>query len=219
MYDQFKDLLGLSRKENKMAVEAAYTAFDLYNARIRQDGRKLLDQLVENNQLGIVVLGRTYHNDPGINHGIFKEFQTLKYPILTLDSMPMDDDLMEEIFGEDIRAGIISNPFDISDVWKHSMNENSNLKVWAAKFVARHPNLVGLEISSFKCGHDAPTYHLIEQIVEQSGTPYFSFKDIDENKSAGSIRLRVETLDYFLREYWDNKIKQNEASFEMAEIN
>jgi hypothetical protein len=73
--------------------------------------------------------------------------------------------------------------------------------VWAAKLTARHPNLVALELSSFKCGHDAPIYTVIEEIVENSGTPYFSFKDVDENKPTGSIKIRVETIGYFLKRY------------------
>jgi predicted nucleotide-binding protein (sugar kinase/HSP70/actin superfamily) len=85
-------------------------------------------------------------------------------------------------------------------------------KVWAAKFTARHPNLVALEISSFKCGHDAPIYGVIEGIIEQSGTPYFCFKDLDENKPSGSIRIRVETIDYFLRRYREEVIRKRKAS-------
>jgi hypothetical protein len=60
---------------------------------------------------------------------------------------------------------------------------------------------VALELSSFKCGHDAPIYTTIESIIERSGTPYFSFKDIDENKPSGSIKIRVETIHYFLKRY------------------
>jgi hypothetical protein len=60
---------------------------------------------------------------------------------------------------------------------------------------------VALELSSFKCGHDAPIYTTIESIIERSGTPYFSFKDIDENKPAGSIKIRIETIHYFLKRY------------------
>ena len=56
-------------------------------------------------------------------------------------------------------------------------------------------------MSSFRCGHDAPIYHVIEGNIECSGTPYFSFKDLDENNPAGSIKLRVETIDYFLTRY------------------
>ena len=42
---------------------------------------------------------------------------------------------------------------------------------------------------------------MIEAIIEQSGTPYFSFKDIDENRPSGSIKIRVETIHYFLKRY------------------
>ena len=75
------------------------------------------------------------------------------------------------------------------------------MKLWAAKVVARHPNLVALDVSSFRCGHDAPIYATVEAILESSRTPYFTFHDIDENRPSGAIRLRVETIDYFLRDY------------------
>jgi len=74
---------------------------------------------------------------------------------------------------------------------------------------------VALEISSFKCGHDAPIYGVIEGIIEQSGTPYFCFKDLDENKPTGSIRIRVETIDYFLRRYREEVIRKHKAEQEI----
>ncbi|HYA25901.1 MAG TPA: hypothetical protein VEF05_17185, partial [Terriglobales bacterium] len=49
-------------------------------------------------------------------------------------------------------------------------------------------------------------------IIEQSGTPYFCFKDLDENKPSGSIRIRVETIDYFLRRYREEVIRKRKAS-------
>ena len=120
----------------------------------------------------------------------------------------MDEDLLERLFGDEVRAGAIRHPLDIQDVWKNSYSASTNHKVWAAKFTARHPNLVALELSSFKCGHDAPIYTVIEVIIEQSGTPYFSFKDIDENKPTGSIRIRVETIHYFLKRYTEDMQKR-----------
>src|SRR5215831_18324430 len=105
---------------------------------------------------------------------------------------------------------------DISDCWKNSYSENTSQKVWAAKFTARHPNLVALELSSFKCGHDAPIYTVVEETVTKSGTPYFSFKDIDENKPAGSIKIRVETIGYFLKRYREDlvRLRQKEREIE-----
>ncbi len=68
---------------------------------------------------------------------------------------------------------------------------------------------------SFKCGHDAPICTVIEEIIEKSGTPYFAFKDLDENKPTGSIKIRVETIDYFLRRYREDLVKQKEAELQI----
>ncbi len=72
-------------------------------------------------------------------------------------------------------------------------------KVWAAKFAARHPNVVVLDLSSFKCGHDAPTYGLIDSIISTSATPYSALHDIDANKPGGSIKIRVKTYAHSLK--------------------
>jgi len=98
-----------------------------------------------------------------------------------------------------------------SDVWKNSFSASSNNKVWAAKFAARHPNLVAVELSNFKCGHDSPIFSVIEEIVERSGTPFFAFKDLDENRPAGSIKLRLETIDYSLRRYQERLAQRRRA--------
>ncbi len=208
MYLAFKDLLGLTPGENHRAIEEGYKALDtFYNVTLRGAAREVLNQLEAEDRLGIVLLGRPYHNDPGINHEILEEFQKQGYPVFTIDSLPIDDDLLWRLFGEEVRAGLISHPMDIQDVWKNSYSENTSRKVWAAKYTARHPNLVALELSSFKCGHDAPIYTVVEEIVQSSGTPYFCFKDIDENKPTGSIKIRVETICYFLKRYREDMIR------------
>ncbi len=222
MYDSLKELLGLSEAENDRAIEAGYAALQNYESGIRKRAREVLDQLEREDRIGIVMLGRPYHHDPGLNHEIMEEFQKLGYPIFSQSTLPMDEDMLERLFGEEVRAGVVSHALDISDSWKNSYSCSTNHKVWAAKFTARHPNLVALEISSFKCGHDAPIYGVIESIIENSGTPYFCFKDLDENKPSGSIRIRVETIDYFLRRYREQVIKrrksEDEISAKLAEL-
>jgi predicted CoA-substrate-specific enzyme activase len=205
-------LLGLSQEENDRAVEAGFDALRAYETNIRRRARQVLDQLEAEDRIGIVMLGRPYHHDPGLNHEILDEFQKLGYPIFSQNTLPLDEDLLERLFGEEVRAGVISHALDIGDAWKNSYSCSTNHKVWAAKFTARHPNLVALEISSFKCGHDAPIYGVVEGIIEESGTPYFCFKDLDENKPTGSIKIRVETIDYFLRRYRDEVIRKRKAA-------
>ena len=157
------------------------------------------------------MLGRPYHNDPGLNHEIMAEIQKKGYPIFSVDSLPQDEDILKRLFGEEVMAGIIT------DVWKNCYSENSSKKVCGAKYVARHPNLVAIDLSSFKCGHDAPIYNTVENIIEVSNTPYFTFHDIDENKPSGSIKIRVETIDYFLQRYQEHLKRQQNSEGELQQ--
>ena len=163
------------------------------------------------------MLGRVYHHDPGLNHEIMEEFQKLGYPVFSQSLLPMDEDILDRLFGEEVRSGAITHALDIRDVWKNAYSGSTNIKIWAAKFTARHPNLVALEISNFKCGHDAPIYTVVEDIIENSGTPYFSFKDLDENKPTGSIKIRVETIDYFLKRYREDLLKKADKANQLEQ--
>jgi len=195
-------LLGVGASENRRAIARARARADrVWEEKLRRPARCEIERLVRDRRVGIVVLGRPYHDDPGLNHRIFQDLNRLGYPIFSISSLPRDAGFLESLFGDEIDRGLIADPFDLRDVWRHSFSANSNAKVWAAKVVARHPNLVALDVSSFRCGHDAPIYATVEAILERAGTPYFTFHEIDENRPAGAIRLRVETIDYFLREY------------------
>ncbi|MFZ1323431.1 MAG: BadF/BadG/BcrA/BcrD ATPase family protein [Ignavibacteria bacterium] len=210
MFECFEKRLGLTEEENMNAVKEGYIAYDKFINNHKDKSHEVLQRLEKENKIGIVVLARPYHNDPGINHEILEEFQKLGYPVFYQDTLPTDEETLDKLFGDEIKAGIIRTAFDIEDVWKNSYSENTSRKVWAAKYTARHPNLIALELSSFKCGHDAPIYTVIQEIVEDSGTPYFSFKDIDENKPAGSIKIRVETIGYFLKRYREDIVMNSE---------
>jgi predicted nucleotide-binding protein (sugar kinase/HSP70/actin superfamily) len=217
MWEDWRDILGLTRAEHRRAIDTGYAALEGFERDLRAAARETLEELEREDRLGIVVLGRPYHNDPGICHEILDEFQKIGYPAFTQDSLPIDDDIVWRLFGEDVEAGRISEPMDISDVWKNSYSENTSRKIWAAKYTARHPNLVALELSSFKCGHDAPIYAAVEEIVQKAGTPYFCFKDIDENKPTGSIKIRVETIGYFLERYREDMARANAKERELRE--
>jgi activator of 2-hydroxyglutaryl-CoA dehydratase/predicted nucleotide-binding protein (sugar kinase/HSP70/actin superfamily) len=208
-------VLGLSAEENARAVDVGFRELQAYEADIRQRAREVIDQLEREDRLGIVLLARPYHHDPGLNHEILDEFQKLGYPVFSQSTLPLDHDLLERLFGDEVKAGDIRDPLEIQDVWKNSYSASTNHKVWAAKFTARHPNLVALEMSSFKCGHDAPIYTVIESIIERSGTPYFSFKDIDENKPTGSIRIRLETIHYFLKRFAEDMRRRRTAQVDI----
>ena len=108
-----------------------------------------------------------------------------------------------EASGENIfmmnKKGIIKTPLELNHVWPENYSANSAQKVWAAAFAAHHPNVAVLDLSSFKCGHDAPTYGLVDSILQTSKTPTAALHDLDANKPGGSIKIRVKTYAHSLR--------------------
>jgi predicted nucleotide-binding protein (sugar kinase/HSP70/actin superfamily) len=201
MFECWKDIFGLDWQENARAVASAYAAQQSFEDQLRKDSRQLLDKIERDGQIGLVLLGRPYHHDPGLNQGILDSLQQLGYPIFSQTYLPLDADLLERLFGEEVARGLVPSALSVADVWKHSNSASTNHKLWAAKFAARHPNLIPVELSNFKCGHDAFISRVIEQITECAGKPHFCFRDLDENKPAASLRIRIETIDYFLRQY------------------
>ena len=201
LFATWSDYLRITEDENNWAAEQAWKALDQNDADIMREGRALLDEVVENNEIIILLLGRPYHSDPGLNHEVLDEFQSLGFKTLSMRAIPKDEAYLMQYFGEDVEAGFIESPYDIRDVWLENFSTNSAQKVWAAKFAARHPNVAVLDLSSFKCGHDAPTYAIIDKILGASRTPHLTLHDIDANKPGGSIKIRVKTFAYTLEQY------------------
>ena len=208
LYKVFNPLWGITKEENREAVRLGFKALREYRETLQSKAKEILRRLEEEGKVGVVLLGRPYHNDPGINHEILDEINKRGYPVFTIDSLPRDEETLYKVFGKDVGEGRIEHPLDIRDVWKKCYSENSSMKVWAAKYTAMHPNLAGIDLSSFRCGHDAPIYSLIEEILEETKTPYFTFHELDENKPSGSIKIRVETIDYFLKRYEEEVLKK-----------
>jgi predicted CoA-substrate-specific enzyme activase len=199
MFETWGERLGISEDESDFAFEQGMKALNAFDLEVQDKGRAILETVEAENRVAILVLCRPYHNDPGLNHGIPEEFQVLGYPILSIRSIPKDEEYLKRYFRDEVKDG--RSVYDINDVWPENYSSNSAQKVWAAKFAARHPNVVCLDFSSFKCGHDAPTYGLVDSIIEKSKTPYAALHDLDANKPGGSIKIRVKTYAHSLSRY------------------
>jgi predicted nucleotide-binding protein (sugar kinase/HSP70/actin superfamily) len=194
-----KAIPDLSLAQTQTAVAAGYAALEAFNRQMRQKGREILEWCAANDRPCILVLARPYHMDPGIGHEIEADLQAYGYPILWVQYFPTDPDLMDWLFGEDVRSGALSSPFDIRDVWPSSYSGNTNEILWGAKAGARVPWIsCVIRLVSYECGMDQPTLTPVQKIVEGSGTLFFSFQDLDATKPAGSIKIRVETIAYYL---------------------
>ena len=198
MFKAWGKRLDITEDESDFAIEQAFNALNTFTAIQEAKGKHIIEGLEQEGKVGILLLGRPYHNDPGISHEITEEFQALGYPVLSIRSIPKDKQWLSKYFDDVDQAGNKISPLDINDVWPENYSANSAQKVWAAKFAARHPNIAVLDLSSFKCGHDAPTYGLIDDIISTSGAPYSALHDIDANKPTGSLKIRVKTYAHTL---------------------
>jgi predicted nucleotide-binding protein (sugar kinase/HSP70/actin superfamily) len=203
LFGALADVLpGLTLEETRRAVQAGFAALESFGAHLRAQARATLAQCAAADKPCILVLARPYHMDPGIGHEIEVDLQAHGYPVLWTQYLPTDADLLDWMFRPDVEAGHIKSPLDISDVWPSSYSANTNEILWAAKFAARMPWIACVvRLSSYECGMDQPTYSPVQQIVERSGTLFFSFQDLDSTKPAGSVKIRVETIAYYLRKY------------------
>ncbi|MDM5271373.1 acyl-CoA dehydratase activase-related protein [Sulfurovum sp. zt1-1] len=201
LFATWKGKLHITEDESNWAADQAWNALQANDAAIMQEGKEILENAVKNDEIVLLLLGRPYHSDPGLNHEVLDEFQSLGFKTLSMRSIPKDEAYLKAYFQADIDAGIIQSPYDIRDVWLENFSTNSSQKVWAAKFAARHPNVAVVDLSSFKCGHDAPTYSIIDKILGASQTPHLTLHDIDANKPGGSIKIRVKTFAYTLEQY------------------
>jgi len=198
LFESLQKHLDLTEDESDFACDEAWKAMEKLDVDIQAKGRAVLEAVEKEDRIAILMLGRPYHLDPGLNHAIPEEFQVLGYPVLSIRSIPKDEQWLSRYFKEDLESGRITTPLEIGDVWPENYSSNSAQKVWAAKFAAHHPNVVVLDLSSFKCGHDAPTYGIIDSIISAAQTPYSALHDIDANKPGGSIKIRVKTYAHSL---------------------
>ena len=202
LYTSLKDSFDLDLEETTRAVQAGFKALDNFTEKARQHSREILTWCKKNQKPCILVLARPYHMDTGIGHEIEGELQAHGYPVLWLQYLPDDKDLMDWVFEPDLRAGRIKSPFDIADVWTSSYSSNTNEIMWGAKFAARCPWVTCVvRLSSYECGMDQPTYTPTQKIVEATGTLFFKFGDLDSTKPSGSIKIRVETIVHYMAKY------------------
>jgi predicted nucleotide-binding protein (sugar kinase/HSP70/actin superfamily) len=211
MAECFAPLLQTSRRTLRRAAMIAWDLQERIMLSLREEARHTLMALEHEQRMGFVLLGRPYHADRGLNHGVLDALQEMGFPVFTAETLPRDSASLARIF--DGEEGMT-----VRDVWPNPYSENSSRKMWAAKYTARHPNLLPLELSNFKCGHDAPTYSLMREIFKAAGKPLFSFLDLDENTPRNTLNIRLETIRHFLYDwcreqgYATTRVSQQEAT-------
>ena len=142
----------------------------------------------------MLLLGRPYHLDPGLNHGVLEEFQALGYPVLSIRSIPKDPKWLARFFKDDLERGFVQSPLDVSgrvagELLGQQRAEGVGGQVRGAPSERRGARSVELQVRPRRAD-----LRLIDSIISSSGTPYSALHDIDANKPGGSIKIRVQDL-------------------------
>src|SRR5262245_50586821 len=120
MFEAWAQRLEITRDECDFACQQGFEALRQFDQEMQRRGMEVLEQLEAEGRVGLLLIGRPYHNDPGLNHGVLDEFQALGYPILSMRSVPKDPGWLRRFFKPDLDRGWIDSPLEISDVWPES---------------------------------------------------------------------------------------------------
>ena len=157
----------------KRATRSAFETHEAFRRQIAEKGKEMLEQAQQNDMPIAVIVGRPYHIDPEINHGIHQLITSYGMAVLSEDSVS-----------------------DLAEMPKvHVLNQwtyHSRMYA-AADFVCHVPQAQLIQLVSFGCGIDAITSDEIRAILESHDKIYTQLK-IDEINNLGAAKIRIRSL-------------------------
>ncbi len=165
---------GIPKGELANALDKAYAELDRYREEVRLQGEETLNYIRANQIKGIVLVGRPYHIDPEINHGIPEMISSYGFAVLSEDAIQ--------------HLSQVERPLRVVDQWVYHTREYN-----AASYVSEQKDLELIQLNSFGCGLDAVTTDQIKEILDRFGKIYTVLK-IDEINNLGAARIRLRSL-------------------------
>ena len=166
--------LPFSKSEISNAVETAWAEQEKCKSDYREMTKKTVSRLVAEQVPTIVLAGRPYHLDSGINHGIPELITSLGMAVLTEDGVAP--------LGKDIKH------LRVVDQWSY----HSRL-YHAAEFVSRTEGFQIVELNSFGCGLDSIVADQVKDILSAKHKIHTLLK-IDEGTNLGAVTIRLRSL-------------------------
>ncbi len=175
------------------ALNKAYQAQEQFSENLQLLGERALDTLQNRDEIGIVLIGRTYNiYDRGVTLDIGSKLRDYYgVNVIPMDFLPIDS-------------------IDISDV-NTNMYWNYGRKILAAaKIVGQYPNLHIIYLTNFKCGPDSYIKHYV---TKASGKPFLTLQFDGHSNDAGYITRCEAYLDSkgFLRKWHNTKFKSDQV--------
>ena len=170
-----KEGIDLDERDVKRAAGLAYKALAEYKSDVEKEGERIIEKAEKENIPLVVLVGRPYHVDSEINHGIDTLLTSLGVAIITEDSVSRKE--------EKFRTMVLNQ-------WTY----HSRL-YGAAKWVRdrKDNRTVLIHLVSFGCGVDAITGDETRAIIESGEGIYTQIK-IDEISNLGAVKIRIRSL-------------------------
>lgn len=167
----------ITKAQIKKAVEAAFAAYDDYEAKVKARGQEIIRQARAEHRPIVVLAGRPYHIDPKVNHSIDRLITTMGAALVSEDAV--SSHITPQELKEDLH---------VLNQWTY----HSRLYA-AAKYVAENPDMHMIQLVSFGCGCDAITADECRRILEEHGRIYTQIK-IDDIDNLGAAKIRIRSL-------------------------
>ncbi|MBI4294720.1 MAG: hypothetical protein HY669_00965 [Chloroflexi bacterium] len=181
--------MGFSRRKGEKAALAGIKAQQRFEAERAVLGDKLLQQLRESDQPGVVLLSRSYMaQDSGANLGIAEKLAQLGVTPVPLDLLPL--------------ASVDPKEFSDRPYWSYE-----GKFIAGAAIVAADKKLYGLALTNFGCGPNSFILRILEDIM--GGKPLGQL-EIDEHAAEAGIVTRLEAFADVIKEYY-RSARQHEA--------
>ncbi len=201
LFETWGPRLGITEDESDFACEQGWKALDDRSTpTCRRRAARSSRPSRRENRVAILMIGRPYHSDPGLNHGIPEEFQVLGYPILSMRSIPKDPRLARPLLRERPQGGAHRDAArDATTCGRRTTRPT------ARRRCGRRSSRRATRTSS--CSICRPSSAATTRRPTASSTrssrrrptPYAALHDIDANKPGGSIKIRVKTYAHSLK--------------------
>ena len=172
--------LGVGRGQFRRAFDRALAAQREYREAVQAAGMSILQRARQENRRVILLMGRAYHLDPLINHGVPQMLVDLGVDVITEDAVPLD-------------AKATVDNRHVPTQW-----ELINRCYHAARWAGQQEDVEVVQLNSFGCGPDAFTLDEVRSILDSLGKGHTVIR-VDEIESTGSTRLRLRSLIETLR--------------------
>jgi predicted CoA-substrate-specific enzyme activase len=165
--------LGATGQGFERAFEAGLDELARVRREQQGEGQRLVNEAARTGRLVILLIGRPYHLDRYINHGIPDIIAGLGLDVITTEMVPVEQKL---------------DGLQVLTQWAFP-----NRLYHAARYAVQHRHVEVVQINSFGCGPDSMAIDEVRAILQAAGKRLTVVR-VDESASPGSIRLRLRTL-------------------------